>query len=286
TVVASNNYLPYGSELDIPNDPFPDQLTNNTHQYTTKEIDNDIGLYYYGARYYSPSVGRFMSVDPVGGNIFDPQSFNAYPYVQNNPFKYIDPDGRALLATNAVDNRLRFNTKVQEVLSFLPNRVLNFFFPTDEDVVASEVANDFVLFPGGGLATSFIGKGVGRTSTSRIINASQRKFNEAGFVREFITETDQVFFRVFSGDNNVGGFLTRIRPRSGAFAQEALSLPRNNSAEFIQEVFVPKGTRLRRSRAASLRANDFFPNKRGGAEQFELLERLNSSNFGVGVPFN
>ncbi len=89
TVEWDRVYLPYGGEF---NDPNFDHLPN-THQYTAKELDEDIGLYYYGARYYNPVIGRFMSVDPAGGDHTDPQSFNKYAYVQNNPFTLKDPDG-------------------------------------------------------------------------------------------------------------------------------------------------------------------------------------------------
>jgi uncharacterized protein RhaS with RHS repeats len=45
------------------------------------------------ARYYDPVIGRFYSNDPVG--VRDIFSFNRYAYARNNPYKYIDPDGRA-----------------------------------------------------------------------------------------------------------------------------------------------------------------------------------------------
>ena len=71
--------------------------------YTGKELDADTGLVYFGARWYDPSIGQFLSVDPVGvipGNRF---SYNRYAYANNNPQKYIDPDGNyADLAIEAV----------------------------------------------------------------------------------------------------------------------------------------------------------------------------------------
>lgn len=45
------------------------------------------------ARYYSPNLGRFMSVDPVGGTVGSSQSWNRYSYVLNNPLAFNDPDG-------------------------------------------------------------------------------------------------------------------------------------------------------------------------------------------------
>jgi uncharacterized protein RhaS with RHS repeats len=45
-------------------------------------------------RYYDPVVGRFMGVDSVGVNEADPRTFNRYAYANNNPYLYIDPDGK------------------------------------------------------------------------------------------------------------------------------------------------------------------------------------------------
>lgn len=72
---------------------------------------------------------------------------------------------------------------------------------------------------------------------------------------------------------------------SSAFAQEALSLPRSNTALFFQEVLVPARTQLQRSRALPMRvADDISPVRRGGAEQFQLLQPIDPKNFGPGVP--
>jgi RHS repeat-associated protein len=52
---------------------------------------------YFGARYYRADVGRFTTVDPVqtiSENLTDPQRWNRYSYVRNNPLRYTDPDGR------------------------------------------------------------------------------------------------------------------------------------------------------------------------------------------------
>jgi uncharacterized protein RhaS with RHS repeats len=54
------------------------------------------------ARYYSPNLGRFMSVDPVGGRIGSSQSWNRYSYVENKPTGFVDPDGRHLYKSGAI----------------------------------------------------------------------------------------------------------------------------------------------------------------------------------------
>jgi RHS repeat-associated protein len=54
---------------------------------------------YFGARYYRADLGRFTTVDPVytwQENLTDPQRWNRYAYVRNNPLRYTDPDGRCL----------------------------------------------------------------------------------------------------------------------------------------------------------------------------------------------
>ncbi len=69
--------------------------SGNNYKYTGKELDDETGLYYYGARYYNPDLGRFIQADVLRGNIADPPSLNRYAYTQNNPLKFVDPTGNA-----------------------------------------------------------------------------------------------------------------------------------------------------------------------------------------------
>jgi RHS repeat-associated protein len=66
---------------------------NLKHKYTGQEEDAETGLYYYGARYYDPAIGRFISPDIIVPDPGDPQDLNRYTYVGNNPLLYIDPTG-------------------------------------------------------------------------------------------------------------------------------------------------------------------------------------------------
>lgn len=65
--------------------------SGNPFQFTGRENDGT-GLYYYRARYYSPSRSRFLSEDPLGFDAGDP---NLYAYVFNNPANLVDPSGEA-----------------------------------------------------------------------------------------------------------------------------------------------------------------------------------------------
>ena len=53
---------------------------HNTTQFAGKEIDPESGLTYFGARYYSSIIGRWISKDPVIGNNANPQTLNRYVY--------------------------------------------------------------------------------------------------------------------------------------------------------------------------------------------------------------
>jgi len=66
------------------------------HKFTGNERDSESGLDNFGARYYSSSTGRFMSVDPTfKSEILElPQTWNRYSYVYNRPTFATDPDGR------------------------------------------------------------------------------------------------------------------------------------------------------------------------------------------------
>jgi RHS repeat-associated protein len=61
-------------------------------KFTGQRLDTT-GLYYYGARYYDPTIGRFISADRFIQNLANPQMLNRYSYCINNPLKCIYPSG-------------------------------------------------------------------------------------------------------------------------------------------------------------------------------------------------
>ena len=82
--------------------PDNEGLIGNSYLFTGREWEYEIGLYYFRARYYDPSLGRFISADPIqfGGGI------NFYSYCDNNPVNFIDPYGLSsttnINATNTI----------------------------------------------------------------------------------------------------------------------------------------------------------------------------------------
>lgn len=85
-VIERSEYEPYGQVINRPLRDGPG--------YTGHVEDAATGLVYAQQRYYDPSIGRFLSVDPVTANSGTGANFNRYWYAANNPYKFVDPDGR------------------------------------------------------------------------------------------------------------------------------------------------------------------------------------------------
>jgi RHS repeat-associated protein len=80
------------------------QEASNTQRtpylFSGKELDEETGLYYYGARYYDPRQSQFVSVDPLMTSQPDnarlmPSLLSVYTYANQNPLRFVDPDGAA-----------------------------------------------------------------------------------------------------------------------------------------------------------------------------------------------
>jgi RHS repeat-associated protein len=92
-VVSRIDYFPFGTirnEKGLPN-------IAGERRFTGKELDSS-GLYYFGARFYDPKIGKFITPDPFNAllrelNMGSSQKLNLFSYVLNNPMKFIDPIG-------------------------------------------------------------------------------------------------------------------------------------------------------------------------------------------------
>jgi RHS repeat-associated protein len=98
SVVSRTRYEPYGLTAT--------GTVPTTIGFTGHVNDADTGLVYMQQRYYDPVAARFMSTDPVLTDADTGGSFNRYAYVNNNPYKYVDPDGRDPYSSCGQCNRL------------------------------------------------------------------------------------------------------------------------------------------------------------------------------------
>ncbi len=89
--VEHYEYTPYGT-IAVYDVSRPSPLVH--HKFTGKELDST-GLYFYGARYYDPEIGRFITADTIVQAPFNPQTLNRYSYCGNNPINYVDPTGHS-----------------------------------------------------------------------------------------------------------------------------------------------------------------------------------------------
>lgn len=81
--------LPFGETMA---EQLPSNYYRTPYKFSGKELDEETGLYYYGARYYDPRASIWLSVDPLAEQY---PNVNPYVYCFQNPVNLIDPDGRA-----------------------------------------------------------------------------------------------------------------------------------------------------------------------------------------------
>ena len=90
TIEQTNHYYPFGMT-------FGEGIDNsdNRYKYNGKELDrmHGLDLYDYGARHYDAAIGRWGVVDPLAEKYY---SISPYAYCNNNPVKFVDPDGRKI----------------------------------------------------------------------------------------------------------------------------------------------------------------------------------------------
>jgi RHS repeat-associated protein len=97
------DYYPYGG---VENDYCPNVAQN--YKFTGKERDSESGLDNFGKRYGASTLGRFMTPDHFSNDTHksDPQSWNLYTYVRNNPLRFVDPTGEFIRNTRDKKHKL------------------------------------------------------------------------------------------------------------------------------------------------------------------------------------
>jgi RHS repeat-associated protein len=87
TIVGEDRFYPFGETRFTTGTMFTDKLFTGQREIT------GLGIYHYGARFYSPKLGRFLSADTIVPDSYNPQYLNRFSYVLNNPLRYTDPTG-------------------------------------------------------------------------------------------------------------------------------------------------------------------------------------------------
>jgi RHS repeat-associated protein len=135
--------LPYGDALACSSQPdnatagpspyLASLYAPTEHHFTGKERDTESGNDYFEARYYSSTMGRFLSPDwsakeePVPyAKLDDPQTLNLYAYVENNPMDRVDADGHQKQdGDQSSDSKSDTNDKTGKVESYLSGKLID-----------------------------------------------------------------------------------------------------------------------------------------------------------------
>ncbi len=96
-VLQENDYCAFGYGIQSMQGIVPSP--KNEYLYNHKELQEETGLYDYGARFYDPVIGRWTSVDPL---VEKSRRLSPYTYALNNPIRMIDPDG--MFSTDVTKN--------------------------------------------------------------------------------------------------------------------------------------------------------------------------------------
>ena len=96
TVAKSYKYDAFGVEQNV------DDADDNAFRYCGEYFDAETGTIYLRARYYNPTIGRFISRDSVTGEKTDPLSLNLYTYCHNTPIIGTDPSGHVLVVDDII----------------------------------------------------------------------------------------------------------------------------------------------------------------------------------------
>ena len=100
------DYLPFGEVL------LEEKADTwlSPYKFNCKELDDESGLYYYGARYYDPRTSVFLRVDPMSDKY---PGLSSFAYCMNNPMRMIDPDGRESYEIDENSGKVKLCDKTQ-----------------------------------------------------------------------------------------------------------------------------------------------------------------------------
>lgn len=161
-------YAPYGEMVYRSGNTATPFLFSGRYGVMTDESD----LYYMRARYYNPVAKRFLSPDPLTGQVSNPQSQNLYTYCEGKPVNYVDPMGH-----NEIAGFMEEYNPIYDRFNFIES--WDFFKPNEVDAVWVQIGGP------AGAQTGFTGYVIGRTfgknASKKIVGKITSKYiNSAG----------------------------------------------------------------------------------------------------------
>ncbi|WIH04918.1 RHS repeat-associated core domain-containing protein [Xanthomonas translucens pv. graminis] len=184
-IVERREYEPYGGLLN--------RSVADGPGYTGHVMDAATGLTYMQQRYFDSSIGRLLSVDPISAYEKPLANFNRYYYANNNPYRFVDYDGRLSIATGASGNASALGgitASTQWVYSFPSLNPMTWSIG--------------VLGQGGGMAGTDIGVGYAGAVTWNTSANSAEDMAGAGLSAS-AGGSANMYFLAFCYDHDLGG---------------------------------------------------------------------------------
>jgi RHS repeat-associated protein len=250
--------------------------TPTTLRYTGQREQAELGLYFYGARWYDGALGRFIQVDTVVPGAGDSQAWDRYAYALNNPLRYNDPTGHCIgpLAIVCV-----------ALINAAPAIIEAVGYAVTAYIIADQIANNPTIINGEQVNIGIIVPPSPAfipnlpTVTRPLALPDPKIINpRSGEIVSTVLEEDITVYRVWGGQTEQSGrwFTTQL-PLDQESARQGLSLPPENSAEFVTPATIPAGTRIQTSTAKGILGQP------GGWKQIELLKYI-PIKFGRTIP--
>ncbi|MBC6418630.1 MAG: hypothetical protein GDA44_07460, partial [Prochloron sp. SP5CPC1] len=115
-LISYEEYFPYGGTAFVAGRSLA-EVKLKQYRYSGKERDASTGLYYYGARYYAPWLGRWLSCDPAG----TVDGLNLYEFVGGNPVSHVDIGGLSRSRSRSRDRKRKKVTEDRRSYKFSQN---------------------------------------------------------------------------------------------------------------------------------------------------------------------
>ena len=231
-IVWKENFRPYGDRLN--NQP---AASGNRQWFHGKAVDADTGLSYFGARYYDAALGRFMGVDTATFTEQNLHSFNRYAYGNNNPLKFVDPDGNSPLSVFAVE--VAKQTGAGYLLGVVADSISQYAAFGQVDVSMAANSNAAIA---GGAAGLLSGAVSGTVRAWTIAKASKDFFAGTKYTEKVVQQMSKDDFHAFPESVKAfqeSGKVSKIKGGDGV-VREKLEIPgeyrgREGVFRFIKE---------------------------------------------------
>ncbi|MFA5528796.1 MAG: RHS repeat-associated core domain-containing protein [Peptostreptococcales bacterium] len=255
------------------------EAIDNPFRYAGEYLDEETGNYYLRARYYDPTIQRFISEDSYKGQISNPASLNVYSYCYNNPIKYVDSSGHIPVAVylylsalgTAPDTHLDIMMLADSWAAFNEDKtfsnglavildvaaLLTPYVPSGAGNVDEGIRTVAKLTDDGGGVKSFkeiatsvddmvkgVGKGVDNFINSNIPKQYQSQVKNAfgSDVKVTTLTQDTTVYRYYGGDSAASSYW--VTPNKVSNPVSELALPPGNTAQYVDSVVLPKGTTI------------------------------------------